>query len=468
MIERSDLPAHTTGSPALDRVLGGGVPSASTTIVAGLPGTGKTTLAEQILFANASEHLPALYLTTLSEPLAKTVRYLQRYAFFDPSMVPGVIHYQDIGEAIRTRGIAVLPELVEDLVIERGASLLVIDSFKALHDLAPDPSAFRAALFDLGRVLTASGVTAMLLGEYNAAEIASLPEFAVADAVVELSNRSHGVRDERVIRVHKLRGAAYLPGEHTFRITEGGIEVFPRLVGAEVAQAGFAEEQVPTGVPGLDELMDGGPWRGGATLVAGPTGIGKTMLGLRFLLTGIEAGEPGLLVSFQESPRRLARLLRGFGADLEDLERRGLLRVVYLAPLEIDLVELFGHVTEVMRQGHARRLVIDALNDMEEAAVDRGRFRATLWSYWQYLGLHGATGLFLVETPLEHQTLLPTGSAGVSYMADALILLRYLEDPSGPTDRVLRVLKTRGSEHDPRPHAFQMTAAGPLISPGPH
>src|SRR4029077_8584052 len=132
-------PRLPTGTADLDRVLGGGVPAASILVLAGLPGAGKTVLAEQFLFANASERSPALYLTTLSEPLEKAVRYLQAFAFFDPERMLEAITYRDLGQPVQEGGIAALPAIVEAMIAERGATLLVIDSFKALHDLAPDP-----------------------------------------------------------------------------------------------------------------------------------------------------------------------------------------------------------------------------------------------------------------------------------------------------------------------------------------
>lgn len=463
MTSLHELPPHPTGSEALDLVLGGGLPQASTTMVAGAPGTGKTVLAEQILFANASTEVSALYLTTLSEPLEKVVRYLRRFAFFDADRLPGAIHYEDIGETLRTEGLERLGPLIEDLVVEHEATFVVIDSFKALHDLAPNPAALRSLVFDLGRVFTSVGATALLLGEYATSEISSMPEFAVADGIVELVNRSHGVRDERTLRVHKLRGASCLRGEHSFRITQNGIELFPRLVGTTAAQAAWSEERVPTGIPGLDRLMNGGPWRGSAVLVAGPTGVGKTMLGLRFLLAGVELGEPGLLVCFQESPVRLRQVVRGFGADLEALESAGLIQVLYLSPLELDLVELFARMTVLMQSGNVRRLVVDALNDIEEAAIERGRFRAAVWSLVHHLGLSGITGVLLSETAQYGLEAIALSQAHINYLADCLVLLQYESSPQQDHDRTIQVLKTRASGHDSRPHAFRIGPLGPEV-----
>ena len=454
--------SYTTGAEALDLVLGGGIPAASTTVIAGLPGTGKTILAEQFLFANATDEAPALYLTTLSEPVEKVVRYLQGFTFFDPHRLPGVIQYRDVGQIVRDQGIAALPGAVEALLDERGAAFLVVDSLKALHDVSSDPVAFRIALFDLGRVLAAAGVTALLVGEYESRDLAELPEFAIADGVIELRNQAHGVRDERTLRVLKLRGAAPLPGEHSFRITGRGLEVFPRLRGAELGPAAPSHDRIATGVPGLDPLLGGGLWRGSVTLVAGPSGVGKTMLGAHYLLAGAEAGDPGVLVSFQETPAHFQRILAGFGTDLDTLQQRARLRVLHVSPLELDLVELFGQVRAVVEQERARRFVLDALGDMQEAAIERDRFRAAIWTLMRFLGAAQVAGLFLSETPLlaGEQAMAGITRADISYMADNLVLLRYLRPPRQGFDRTLEVVKTRGSAHDPHAHPYRVGAGG--------
>jgi len=403
--------------------------------------------------------------------LEKVIRYLERFTFFRESLLPGSIHYQDIGQAVREEGIEGLPLLLEELVAERGASFVVIDSFKALHDLTTDMAAVRSALFDVGRVLTAAGVTALLVGEYGPQEIASLPEFAIADGVIELANRAHGMRDERVLRVHKLRGAAQLPGEHSFRIERSGLRVFPRLTGAAVDAHAAPEARLVSGIPSLDEMLGGGFWEGSTTLVSGPTGVGKTTLGLHFLLAGAARGEPGVLVAFQETPAQIRRLIREAGHDAMAALRGGMLRILYISPLELDLVDVIEQVEQLLESGGARRLVLDALGDMAEASLARDRFRAAIWTLQRSLGAKGTTSLLLGESALlpasatgtwrgEGMAAQPSVTAGdISYMADNVVLLRYLRPARDGHDRFLEVLKTRGSTHDSTPRPYQITAA---------
>lgn len=187
------------------------------------------------------------------------------------------------------------------------------------------------------------------------------------------------------------------------------------------------------------------------------------MLGLLFLLAGAELGEPGLLVCFQESPVRLRQVVRGFGADLAALESAGLIQVLYLSPLELDLVELFARMTALMQSGKVRRLVVDALNDVEEAAIERGRFRAAVWSLVHHLGLRGITGLLLSETAQDGLESIAVSQANINYLADCLVLLQYESSPRQDHDRTMRVLKTRASGHDSRPHAFRIGPLGPEV-----
>ena len=290
----------------LDQVLGGGLPANSLNIISGPPGTGKTILAHQIIYGNATPEHPALYLTTVSEPLSKVIRYVQGFTFFDMSKVGKAIFYRDLGQTLQEGDVETVVDQIINLVKEHALSFLVIDGFKAIHDIAPSHRAFQRAFYRLAGTLSALACTTLLLGEYNLEEIYHLAEFAVVDGIIHLSNTLRDLRDFRGLRVLKLRGSGYLSGELAMSISEQGIRVFPRFITPPTPRVyQVSRERCSFGVAGLDELLHGGVRQGTTTLVVGEAGTGKTLLGLSFLLNGVLQGDPGVYVSFQEDPNLL-------------------------------------------------------------------------------------------------------------------------------------------------------------------
>src|SRR5215213_2402370 len=253
----------SVGNAEADYILGGGFPDNSINIIMGHPGSGKTIFAEQLIFHNAGGDRPILYFTTLSEPLAKVVRYLQGFRFFDEMKLGTQVIYEDVGPQLAREGAAALVSLLQDAIRTLSPRIIVIDSFKAVHDLAPSVAERRRIVYEMTALLTAYGTTAFLLGEYTEDDILLYPEFAVADGIVELSRLRLGSRDERYFRVYKLRGSRYLEGAHAFRITRSGLDVYPRLVSPRMPE-GYepATERISTGIAGLDQMLEGGLWRG--------------------------------------------------------------------------------------------------------------------------------------------------------------------------------------------------------------
>jgi circadian clock protein KaiC len=447
----------STGNPEADHILGGGFPRNSINIVMGHPGSGKTIFAEQLIFHSACEGRPILYLTTLSEPLAKVVRYLQEFRFFDETKLGTQVIYEDIGPQLASEGASALVPILENAIQTLSPKVIVIDSFKAVHDLAPSAVERRKLVYEMTALLTAFGTTAFLLGEYTEDDILLYPEFAVADGIVELSRRRTGSRDERFFRVYKLRGSHYLEGAHAFRITSSGLDIYPRLVSPQIPE-GYepASERVSTGIQGLDEMLDGGLWRGSTTLVAGPSGAGKTTIALQFALEGAMQGEPTLYMNFQENPTQLVRTIRALGVDLEEVQARGL-DLVYASPVELQIDSIIVDMFRRIQQRGVRRLVIDALGDLASAATDSQRLHDYLYALVQHFAVSSITSVLNLETTGN------TISAGgmqnaMSYLSDNVLLLTL--DGDERTRRRLRVLKTRGSAHDSRVREVEITAAG--------
>ena len=450
----------SSGNAEADHVLGGGFPSDSINIVMGHPGSGKTIFAEQLIFHNASDDRPILYFTTLSEPLAKVVRYLQGFRFFDEEKLGSQVIYEDVGPQLAQDGAGALLPLLTEAIRTLSPKIIVIDSFKAVHDLAPTVAERRRMVYEMTSLLTAYGTTAFLLGEYTEDDILEYPEFAVADGIVELSRRRLGNRDERYFRVYKLRGSRYLEGAHAFRITSSGLDIYPRLVSPRMPE-GYepASERVSTGVEGLDTMLDGGLWRGTTTLLAGPSGAGKTTIGLQFAIEGAQQGEPSLYMSFQENPTQLMRTIRGLGVDLEELQARGL-DLVYASPVELQIDSIIVDMFRRIEQRGVRRLVLDAVGDLASAATDPQRLHDYLYALVQHLAVRTITSVLNVETIGNSITGGGLQNA-MSYLSDNVLLLTV--DGEERTRRRLRVLKTRGSAHDPMVRDVEISSRGMTI-----
>jgi circadian clock protein KaiC len=442
-------------------ILGGGFLANSINVIMGEPGTGKTLFAEQLLFKNAHGGRPVLYLTTLAEPLSKVVTYLQRFAFYDEAKLGTEIVYDDIGSLLAKEGPGALLPRVREAIETLGPKIIVIDSFKAIHDLSTSTPRMRRIISDLAGLLSAYDTTTFLVGEYRPQDIARYPEFAVADGIVEFARQKRSTTDERFLRVSKLRGSGYLEGLHGIHITSAGLEVYPRLVSPTDPQNySTRRERMSTGIPGLDAMLQGGVWRGSTTLIVGPTGSGKTTLGLQFALAGVAAGEPALYVNFQENPTQLARVIDPLDKDAASRTQRGL-HLLYASSVELQIDRIIVDIFRMIDEHRIKRVVIDAVGDLAMAAADPQRIHNFLYALVQRLTVLGVTVLFLMEDTAHGPLGVPSGPTEfgrLSYMCDNLILLEIQRGER--LRRRLSVYKTRASGHDEEVHAMTITEAG--------
>jgi circadian clock protein KaiC len=455
-----------TGIADLDIVLGGGLPSGSFVMLAGSPGTGKTILAQQICFANAAPERKAIYYTTLSEPHAKLVRHLEPFDFFDASALGKQVEFLHLGDLFTNdgeRGGDELGSVVSEIVrkcFETHPAVVVIDSAKALADFV-EPQPLRKAIYDLASRVADTGVVLVFVGEYTPEEIERLPEFALADGILQLAYEPHEPLDRRWLRVVKMRGARHLAGKHSFRIRQGGIEVFPRLEAiAMEAEPAAGEGRISTGISELDALMGGGLPAADATAILGPTGSGKTAIALRFIFEGVRDGERCLFVSFQETAQQLVRKAASFGWDLTSGLDSGQLSIHHVPQGELNLDSLGAIVRRKLDAGPLRRVAIDSLGELVVAARETERFPAYARMLSGLVRASGASLLITSETNVTGPILEPLG--GLSFLFHNVVLLRYIELES-ETRRALNILKMRDSDHATSLVQFDIDGRGPRV-----
>jgi circadian clock protein KaiC len=445
----------STGNDQLDAVLGGGLVLNSITLLVGAPGSGKTLVAEQCVFGAASADRPGLYLSTVSEPLDKLLRYGQSLRFFDAERVGKSVFYDELGTALYNAGLAGTLERIDMLIKEHRPGVVVIDSFKALKAFASDEADFRRFLHELAGRLTALAISSLWVGEYLTDDAVASPEFAVADAVIDLTTKRMGERSIRYLRVLKLRGSDFASGEHSYRLSSDGLILYPRLAdSADVSAYESDGERLSTGIPALDEAIGDGYWSGSATLIAGPSGVGKTLMGLHFLYAGAAQDEPGILVTFQESRTQLSRIVRGFGWSITDPA----ITVVDHSPVDVHIDALVYDLLECVEETRSRRIVIDSLNDLMLAVPDSLRFREFCYSLVQRLARAGISLMVTLEVA-ELFRITRLSELGMSHISDNVVLLQHVHS-GHEMRRALTVLKTRGASHTSAVREFQISSEG--------
>ena len=453
-----------TGCVGLDEILNGGIPANTISVIMGAPGTGKTILAEALAFCNATPERPALYLTTLSEPLEKFIFHGQNYTFFDSAKVGVSVIYEDLGIMVRNAGIDKLPQIITDLIVKYKPGLIFIDSFKSLNELLQSMMERRTVIYDLASVLTAYRCTSFLIGEYSEVMTTDLPEFAIADVVLNLSKYSTNVREQRFLGVEKLRGSASIPGVHAFSISSQGIRIYPRLLSPDVTPSYEPKiERVNTGIAGLDEMIEKGFWRGSTTLMVGPSGSGKTILALHFIREGARNGERCLYVGFQENPSQMARIMLNLGWNATELLEGGNFELMYRSPVEMQLDSVAAEIFERVRNGKARRIVIDALGDLRRCSIDMQRFADFIYALTQWFAVENVTCIMTSELS-ELFEVSRISDEQISNMSDNLVLLGFTAGQE--MQRTIRIIKTRGSRHDNKQYFVDISDKGAAVKKG--
>lgn len=454
----------STGITGLDEIVDGGLLPKRAYLVCGGPGSGKTTLGlhfltaglargEQVLFITFGEaeaeikvnahslgfDLAQMHFLDLS-PNATFFTEMQTYDIFSSAEV----EHEPMTQQILAEVEALHPQRV------------FLDSMTSFRYLAPDSFQFRKQILALVRFLVEQGATILLTSEATLAAPDDDLQF-MSDGVLHL----HAKTDGRRLSVGKFRGSDFRSGEHTMRLTDRGMQVFPRLLPEQHEQP-FVKETIPSGVPELDALLHGGLERGTISILTGPTGVGKTTLGVQFMKEAAGRGERSVIYAFEELPETLMQRCEALALPVRAMVERGTLSVVPVEPLRLSADEFTHLVRTEVEQRHASVVMLDSIAGYSVSL--RGENASHhLHALCKYLQNMGVAVLLVNEVhPITGD--LHISDVGISYLADTIIFLRYLE-LKGEIRKVIGVLKKRLSSFERTLREIDMSRDGITVGP---
>ncbi len=461
----------TSGVPGLDEVLGGGFPEFSCNLITGGPGSGKTTLGHQVMFANARPDRRAIYFSIIGEPPIKMLRYQQQYAFFDPTKVGEAVSFVHLGDQAVNGGLGAVLESIEREVAAINPAIVVVDSFRAVvrRTLGEQHGEREVQEFmqRIALLLTSYEATTFLLGEYADSEQDS-SVFTVADGLIHMYQAVERNSVVRKLQVVKMRGQGQIPGLHTVRISDAGLNVFPRLLKpVENPSTGSPlEHRLSTGVADLDAMLGGGIPAGYSVLIAGPSGSGKTVLSNQFIVEGGKRGENGVVAIFEKRPNDYLQT-SPHGEAFKKMIAEQRLEVVYLRPLDLSIDETLLELRSAVERVGAKRAVIDSLSGLELALAPTFRvdFRESLYRMMGALTGVGITVMGTVELEDDYSQL-RFSPQGIAFLTDAIIMQRYVEIDA-ELRRAIAVVKVRASWHSKELREYEIARNGEVVIGAP-
>ncbi len=453
-----------SGIPGLDAVLKGGFLKGGLYIIQGPPGTGKTTFSNQICFNHVAADGHAIYVTLLAEYHARMMQHLGMMTFFDAAKIPDQLTYINGLDALHESGLKGLVSLLRKEVTSRRASILVIDGIVSARRMASDEQAFNEFIHELQAVAIATACTVFILtsAQTNIIE----PEHTMVDGIIELADELTGWSAASSLQVVKFRGSGFLRGRHAYKITNRGIVVHPRveaLLSRPSEPDTGGDGTVPSGLEQLDTMLGGGLPEASTTMVMGPSGTGKTTLGLGFLSACSDAA-PGLLFGFYETPKRLQAKAAAVCPSLSHLIENDLVEILWQPPTD-DLLDAYGErLLEAVKRRGVKRLFIDGLGAFQSAAAGSGTARISMFltALMNEMRVLGVTTLYTLEVPDVMGPSIRTSIGDLSSLAENLILLRFVEVGS-QLHRLISILKVRDSQFDQSLHEYRTSSQGLVI-----
>lgn len=447
------LPRVPTHVPGLDAVLGGGLLANTINLVLGHPGTGKTLLANQIVFAHAAQGGRAVYVTHYGETHARMISFLRTTGFFDPARIGKSVVYLSAVAALEREATAGLLDLIDDALRSK-PTVLVVDELLSTELFAQSVAVFKRFVHSVAARAEVAGCAVVLVSTTGGAGMSHAE--AVVDGVIKLDRRRVGMRSVRELEVLKLRGSAFVPGAHAFEADRRGIVVYPRfeaIHGGAHPPRGQERERVPTGIVELDKMAYGGWPKGSNTLVLGAAGSGKTLLSLSFLAEAARRRESAMYFGFYETPENVATVAENIGLHLGDTHVRW-------HPRREGLIDrMANEILAAVDEHEVQRLVIDAVQGFAGAAMHDERMNEFFGALANELRARGVTCMWTGETHQPQGPDIRIDVDEVSALAENIVLLRCIERPE-QLHRVLTIKKERSSPFDSGTREFWITDQG--------
>jgi len=455
--ESPELTRAPSGVKGLDDILRGGFFRGGLYIIEGSPGVGKTILGNQICFYQAAAGNKVLYVTLIAETVGRMLLNIKGLTFYDAEIVGNGIFYVSGFNALKKDGLTGLLHLLRREVASRHATTLIVDGFASASDHAQSREDLKLFVQQLQTQADAADCTVFLLANPNDQKPSS--EETMVDGIINLSSTIQEWRSAREICVRKFRGSSYLQGVHSYAKAADGIVVYPRLE-TLVNSAGDTNgdlQRVSSGNLRLDAMLGGGFPARSSTMIIGPSGTGKTTLGLQFLAEA-SAAEPGLLFGFYEAPLRISAKVKAIYPTLVEKIEAGHVQILWQAPTDQLLDELADRMLRDIKQRKVKRLVIDGLGGFKKALRSRPiePFFSALVHELRSLGV---TTICTAEVMEIVGPTITVPLQGLSDVTDNHILLRFVESGAS-LYRLMSILKVRDSAFDSDLRQLSLTARG--------
>jgi circadian clock protein KaiC len=449
-----------TGIPGLDTLLHGGFVQGGVYMVLGMPGAGKTILANQLCFHHVRQGGRALYVTLLAESHTRMISNLRAMGFFDISRIADTLAYLSAYSMLEDGGLDALLDLLRREMKSHRASLLILDGLVAAEELAPTERAFKKFIHGLQVITGLVGCTTLLLTTGSGQGLKA--EHTMVDGLLLLRERTYGVRAVRELTIRKFRGSGHQRGVHSFDITSQGIVVYPRLeamVQDEVLADPPSQGRKGFGIAGLDAMLHGGIFQGSTTMLLGSSGSGKSLTGMHFLADGARRGELSHYFSFYESPERVLAQTDGVGLELRPLLAKGHLELSFRPPAEQRLDAIGSELLTLIRERKVRRLFLDGFDALSKAVIHRPRAARFMAALVNECRARSVTLVFTAETESVFGIELTLPVRGISMLCENLLFLRSVE-VRAELRRFVSILKLRTSGYDPALRELLITNRG--------